>query len=89
MGGSKPVQTRTIITPKVGAFSDATGHLAVKVTNRDNLGQLGVTVYLRDSAGTLVDTLVTNGSGCAFFAYKAAGSYSVTSTRRDSSTTRD
>jgi prepilin-type N-terminal cleavage/methylation domain-containing protein len=76
MGGAKPITNETLITPPVGSYSTSQGHVGVKVRNRDGLAQSGVTVYLTNSS-SVVDTEVTNSDGCAFFAYKAVGDYTV------------
>lgn len=75
MAGALPVTNETLMTPPVGTFSANTGHIGVKVTNRDTLPQSNVTVYLND--GTTTDIETTNSDGCAFWAFKPVGNYSV------------
>jgi hypothetical protein len=74
MGGVAPVRSDTVLTPPVGAFDPNTGHIAVKVLDRDALPQDAAIVSL---TGPQNKTLPTNSDGCAFFAFLPAGTYTV------------
>jgi hypothetical protein len=74
MGGVAPVRSDTVLTPPVGAFDPNTGHIAVKVLDRDAQPQGAAVVVL---SGPQNKTLPTNSDGCAFFAFLPAGTYTV------------
>lgn len=74
MGSIAPVRTQTVVTPPVGSYDPATGHVAVKVLDRNAQPLASQTVTL-SGAGT--GTATTTTDGCAFFAYRAAGTYAV------------
>lgn len=75
MSGIPPVDAHTILTPPVGAYDPNTGHIAVKVVDRDGFGEGGVSVAI---AGPQNASQLTNSDGCAFFAFIPAGTYTVT-----------
>ena len=75
MSGVLPVTTTTILTPPVGAYDPNTGHIAVKVNDRNSLPEELIPVTIVGPSGTKVE--VTTNDGCAFFAYLLAGSYTV------------
>ncbi len=75
MGGVQPVRAHTLLTPPVGAFDPNSGHIAVKVMDRDGLPEGGILIVL---AGPQGSSQVTNSDGCAFFAFLPAGDYTVT-----------
>jgi prepilin-type N-terminal cleavage/methylation domain-containing protein len=74
MAGAKPVQSQTVISPPVGSYDPATGHLAVKVRDRDAAPSSGHVVTIDGPSGSQSQTTA---DGCAFFAYLDAGSYTV------------
>jgi prepilin-type N-terminal cleavage/methylation domain-containing protein len=74
MGGVAPVRTDTVLTPPVGAFDPNSGHIAVKVLDRDAQPQDAAIVTIN---GPTNETLPTNAQGCAFFAFLPAGTYDV------------
>ncbi len=75
MGGVPPVRADTVLTPPVGAYDPNTGHIAVKVLNRDADAQAAA---LASITGPQNKTLAVNSDGCAFFAFLPAGTYTVT-----------
>lgn len=74
MAGAKPVQSQTVISPPVGSYDPATGHIAVKVRDRDAVPSSGHVVTIDGPSGTQSQTTT---DGCAFFAYLDPGSYTV------------
>jgi hypothetical protein len=74
MSGVPPVRSHTLLTPPVGAFDPNTGHIAVKVLDRDAQPQDAAIVSV---TGPQNRTLPANSEGCAFFAFLPAGTYSV------------
>jgi hypothetical protein len=74
MRGVKPIVTDTLLAPPVGAYSTNSGHIAVKVLDASGAGEDGTSVQI---SGPSVQTLPTNSDGCAFFAFLAAGTYTV------------
>jgi prepilin-type N-terminal cleavage/methylation domain-containing protein len=74
MGSISPVRTQTVITPPVGSYDPTTGHIGVKLLDRNAQPLSGQTVTL-SGAGSGTET--TTNDGCAFFAYRAAGTYAV------------
>lgn len=75
MAAINPVNTDTLIYPKVGSFDPNTGGISIKVRSRDATPQSDVQVTLVGPAGTLGQ--VTGDDGCAFFAFLAPGSYTA------------
>jgi hypothetical protein len=75
MSGVKPVDSHTIITPPVGTYDETTGHIGVKVLDRDGGPVSGVLISL---AGPQAQSQVTTADGCAFFAFLPGGSYTAT-----------
>lgn len=75
MRGTQPVTTQTVITPPVGAYDPENGHVSVRVMDAQGGPVDAVPVVL--SKGTATWNQTTGTSGCAFFAYKAAGAYTV------------
>jgi hypothetical protein len=74
MAGVRAVRADTILTPPVGAYDPNTGHIAVKVLNRDAQPQENAIVTVNGASNR---TLPTNTDGCAFFAFLPAGTYTV------------
>lgn len=74
MSGAKPPQSQTVISPPVGAYDPASGHIAVKVLDREALPSADHAVTVVGASGSQVQTTV---EGCAFFAYLAPGSYTI------------
>jgi hypothetical protein len=75
MSGVQPVVSDTIVTPPVGTYDSITGHLAVKVLDRDGGPQAGVPVSI---AGAENQSQTTSSEGCVFFAFLTPGAYSTT-----------
>lgn len=75
MGVADPVTSQTVIAPPIGAYDPTTGHIAVKVFDRDALASEGVVVTVTGPENT---AQTTGADGCAFFAYLTPGSYTVT-----------
>jgi type II secretory pathway pseudopilin PulG len=78
MSGVQPVVSDTIVTPPVGTYDSTTGHLAVKVLDRDGGPQAGVPVSI---AGAENLSQTTSSEGCVFFAFLTPGAYSTTLSR--------
>ena len=74
MRGVTPVVSDSAMTPPVGAYDPNTGHIAVKVLDRDAAPSFGSTVTV---TGPETRTMPTNSDGCAFFAYLTPGTYTV------------
>lgn len=77
MNGIVPVVSDTVLAPPVGAFDPNSGHLAVKVLDRNALPGSGVPVTITASGFSPV-TITTTSDGCAFFAFLPAKAYTVT-----------
>jgi hypothetical protein len=75
MSGVAPVTSNTIVTPPVGTYDETTGHIGVKIVDRDAAPVGGVNVTL---AGPLSGSQTTTADGCAFFAFLPAGAYTAT-----------
>jgi hypothetical protein len=75
MRGVKPVVSDTTLTPPVGAYDPNTGHIGVKVLDRNAEPQFLVPVTV---AGPTSDAAPTNSDGCAFFGFLPAGTYTAT-----------
>ncbi len=75
MRGVAPAKSSTILSPPVGSFDPLNGHIAVKVlgSTADPLAGVPVTV----TSGSFVRNLTTTSSGCAFFAFVAPATYTV------------
>ncbi|MFN8035961.1 MAG: type II secretion system protein [Acidimicrobiia bacterium] len=75
MEGTAPVVSDTVLTPPVGAYNPNTGHIAVKVKDRNAAPSSGDPVTV---TGPGVNrTIATTSDGCAFFDHLAVGAYSV------------
>ena len=75
MGGAKPVLDQTLVTPPVGTFDSNTGNIGVLVLDRNAATEVNIPVTVNGPGGS--DTVFTTADGCAFFAYLAPGSYTV------------
>jgi prepilin-type N-terminal cleavage/methylation domain-containing protein len=75
MGATKPVQGDTIITPDAGAYDPESGHISVRVLDRDAQPATGHQVHVTGPGGS--ETQTTTDDGCAFFAYLSPGNYTV------------
>lgn len=80
MRGVLPARSATVLTPPVGSYDPNTGHISVKVRDRDAvlLGAVPVRVVGPgiDRIVTTTDALGTS-PGCAFFTFLPAGTYTV------------
>lgn len=77
MEGIPPVVSDTVMAPPVGSYDANSGHLAVKVLDRDASAQSGVPVSIT-AAGFTTRTITTTSDGCAFFAFLPAKTYTIT-----------
>lgn len=75
MQGVVPVQSQTVLTPPVGTYDPDSGHIAVKVVDRNAKPVDSLPVTITGPSGSDVQT--TTSDGCAFFAYLDPGSYTV------------
>jgi hypothetical protein len=75
MRGVDPAQAQTVVTPPVGTYDETSGHLAVRVVDRDGSPESGVSVSI---TGPQTSSQVTSSDGCVFFAFLPAGSYTTT-----------
>jgi hypothetical protein len=75
MAGTKPVQTVTLLSPPVGAYSASSGSIAAKVTNSTGAVSQNIDVQI---SGPTSQTQQTTSQGCAFFAFLPVGTYNVT-----------
>lgn len=75
MRGVTPVQSATVVRPPVGAYDPNSGHIAVKVLDRNAAPSVAQPVHV---VGPGVNaTISTTSDGCAFFGYLPAGTYTV------------
>ncbi len=74
MNGIPPVVSDTVLTPPIGAYNPNSGHIAVKVSNRDGAPSQYIHV---EQTGPAADTAQTDADGCAFLAFLPAGTYSI------------
>ncbi len=72
--GAEPATADSELTPPVGAYSTSTGHIAVSVIDSDAQPLYGIGVTI---TGPTAQSLPTNSSGCAFFAFIPPGTYTV------------
>jgi prepilin-type N-terminal cleavage/methylation domain-containing protein len=77
MGSIQPVTSDTLLTPPKGTYTSDTGHIGVKVVDRDGKPQAGVPVTI---TGPSSQSGATASDGCAVFAFLPVGSYTVTMT---------
>ena len=75
MRGVEPPSAQTIVTPPVGTYDQNSGHLAVRVVDRDGAPANGVTIAI---AGPQTASQTTASDGCVFFAFLPAGAYTAT-----------
>jgi prepilin-type N-terminal cleavage/methylation domain-containing protein len=75
MSGVDPVNTDTLVTPKLGSFGADTGAISVKVRDRDGAPESGAQVSV--SGPGVNSTQTTADDGCAFFAFLPAGTYTA------------
>jgi Tfp pilus assembly protein PilV len=73
-GQTNPVKEVSLLTPAAGSFSNTTGTLVVKLTNRSGVPLGGTSVSL-SGPSSYSDT--TNSEGCAIFGFIPAGDYDV------------
>lgn len=74
-----PVKEATVITPPVGSYDPNSGHISVRVLDRNAQPEGGVPV--RVQATGYDETIDTTSEGCAFFAFLDGGTYTVTLTK--------
>jgi prepilin-type N-terminal cleavage/methylation domain-containing protein len=74
MAGTKPVQQTTTLAPPVGAYSSATGSIAVKIFNAAGTTSPNINVQV---SGPVTQTQQTTTEGCAFFYALTPGTYTV------------
>ncbi len=74
MRGVAPVASDTTLTPPVGSYDPNSGHIAVKVLDRDAAPVFNTPVTI---TGPSNQTAPTNSDGCAFFGFLPAGTYTV------------
>lgn len=75
MRGVQPVVSDTTLTPPIGAYDPNTGHVGVKVLDRDAAPAFNVPVTV---TGPVTRNAPTNSDGCAFFGFLPEGTYTVT-----------
>ena len=78
MQGTAPIREATVLAPPVGAYSAASGSIAVKVFDSTSAPAAGINVQI---SGPSSQTIQTTPEGCAFFAFIAPGTYTVTVTQ--------
>ena len=74
MNGIPPVVSDTLLNPPIGAFNPNSGHIAVKVTNRD--GKPSQYIHV-EQTGPETDNPQTDADGSAFLAFLSVGTYSI------------
>lgn len=70
-----PVVSDSLMAPRVGSYGADEGGLSVQVVDRDGKPRSGISIGL---VGGTTYTDITDGDGCAFFAYIPADDYNVT-----------
>jgi len=76
-GATAPVESTTVLSPPAGAYSAATGSIAVQVLNAAGLPVTDASVSI---SGTSSQSQNTTAEGCAFFAYLTPGPYTASVT---------
>jgi prepilin-type N-terminal cleavage/methylation domain-containing protein len=74
MGSIPPVVNDTLLAPPKGTYAANTGHIGVKVVDRNGAPLEGVPVII---SGASTGSGVTSGDGCAVFAFLPVGNYTV------------
>jgi|CXWL01.1.fsa_nt_gi prepilin-type N-terminal cleavage/methylation domain-containing protein len=74
MNGVKAPAADTVLTPPIGAYDPNSGHISVKVLDRAAAPVYNITVSI---SGPTSGSAPTNSDGCAFFAFRPAGTYTV------------
>jgi len=74
MAGTQPVQSSTDLAPPVGAYSQSSGSIAVKVFNASSQVAPNINIKI---AGPVTQTQATTAEGCAFFPFLTPGTYAV------------
>lgn len=80
MGSMKPVTATTYIAPPGDIFNKYSGHVEVGVVDHVGNPLIGATVELVRVSTLETETLNTDVTGTAFFAYRTAGWYEATAT---------
>ncbi len=75
MRSVRPVISNTLLTPRIGTFDSATGHVPVKLIDAAGNPTAGQVVTLTGPSGTATQT--TSADGCAFFGFLTPGSYTA------------
>lgn len=75
MTNKLPVIATTILTPPLGTYSSSSGHIKVKVLDRNGRPAAGDNVTITGPSGSQLQTTATD--GCAFFAYLLPGAYTA------------
>ena len=81
IGSTTPVTSATLLTPPLGTYNTGSGHIKAKVTDQNSAPEPGTTVTVANSSGGAVGSQLTAADGCAFFAFLAPGTYTVTASR--------
>jgi len=81
IGSTTPVTSATLLTPPLGTYNTGSGHIKAKVTDQNSAPAPGTTVTVANSSGGAVGSQLTAADGCAFFAFLAPGTYTVTASR--------
>lgn len=81
IGTTTPVTNATLLTPPLGTYNSGTGHIKAKVVDQNGVAEAGTTVSVLNSSGASVGSQLTASDGCAFFAFLAPGSYTVSLSR--------
>ncbi|WP_134766828.1 carboxypeptidase regulatory-like domain-containing protein [Nocardioides sp. 1609] len=74
-GREKSVHMATTMTPPKGTYSALTGHIGVKVIDRDGEPVSGATVT---ATGAMTKSGATAGDGCVLLAFLTPGTYTLT-----------
>ena len=77
MHGVTPIQSDTVISAPVGVYDQTEGHIRVSVLNAAGTAVSGATVEIVNASAGVDDTDTTGSDGCAFFAYRPVGTYTV------------
>jgi prepilin-type N-terminal cleavage/methylation domain-containing protein len=80
LGGRPPVRMSTLMSPPKGTYSVLTGHIGLRVIDRNGSPIAGATVSARSSAGAL-RTGDTAADGCVLLSHLDAGTWTLTLNR--------
>jgi prepilin-type N-terminal cleavage/methylation domain-containing protein len=82
LGDRPPVEMSTLMTPPKGTYSALTGHIGVRVIDRNGEPVVGATVTAKSASGA-VKSGDTASDGCVLLSFLDAGTWTMTLDRTD------